>query len=591
MNPPRFVPVVPDSAPFTAEQRAWLNGFLAGLYSHAPVPAGAAPPAPSPSLSPLAILVGSQTGTAEKLAKRLAKTASRHGFAPVIHDLAKVSPVQIAAESSVLVVTSTYGDGEPPDNAKPFWQALQAQDAPRFEKTRFSVCALGDTNYPRFCQFGKDLDARLEHLGAQRIHPRQDCDVEFEPLFASWLGSALERLAPPSSPADSPSAPTESPAEPDLTPTWHRDRPFPARLTENRRLTAADSEKDVRHFAVDLLDSGLAYAAGDALGVWPRNDPALVARILETLGTDGSETVPDRRGHPTPLDQALVSDYDITRIPRSLLEHFARRTGDATLAEVVSPDANGALDRFLRGRDILDLLRDHPAVRPTPAEFVSLLRKLQPRLYSIASSPTLHPGSIHLCVAVVRYGSLERPRLGVASGWLADRVDAATALPVYVHSNPAFRPPPPDQRLIMIGPGTGIAPFRAFLQERQAVGARGSNWLFFGAPHERTEFLYADELRAWNRDGLLNRLDLAWSRDHAEKVYVQHRMIEQATLFWDWLESGAYVYVCGDANRMARDVDASLHAVVRQAGQRSPEAAAEYVRALVAAGRYRRDVY
>lgn len=604
MNTSRLVPVIPESAPFTAEQRAWLNGFLAGLFSYTPVPNPPAPthaPSQTPTLAPLAILVGSQTGTAEKLAKRIAKTAAQRGFAPVIHDLSRSSPSQLSAESSVLFVTSTYGDGEPPDNAKAFWQSLRDPNAPRLEKTRFSICALGDSQYPRFCQFGKDLDARLESLGAHRIHPRQDCDVEFEQPFASWIGAALDRLAPqtPGPGSISPPSPTAAPlstpdsrdTESEETSRWHRDRPFPARLTENLRLTAPESEKDVRHFAIDLLDSDLAYQAGDALGVWPETDPQLVHDLLETLGFDGSEAVPDRRGQSAALRQALTQDYDITRIPRALLEYAARHTQDATLAEVTSPTANGALDRFLRGRDVLDLFRNHPSLRPSPTEFVALLRKIQPRLYSIASSPRLHPRSIHLCVNVVRYQSLNRTRHGLASAWLADRLRPETPLPIYIHTNTAFRPPAPDQPLIMIGPGTGIAPFRAFLQDRMASGATGRNWLFFGAPHERSEFLYGDEIRTWTHQRLLTHLDLAWSRDHADKVYVQHRMLANAVPFWNWLESGASVYVCGDASRMAKDVDAGLHSIIQQVGQRSPEQAAEYVRGLVAAGRYRRDVY
>ncbi|MBL9126751.1 MAG: sulfite reductase subunit alpha, partial [Verrucomicrobiales bacterium] len=383
----------------------------------------------------------------------------------------------------------------------------------------------------------------------------------------------------------------ENPSGPESEPAWNRDRPFPARLAENRRLTATDSDKDVRHFVVDLRDSGIAYEPGDALGVWPENDPNLVRDVLDALGFDGSESVPDRHGRATRLDLALRRDYDITRIPRSLLAHAARESGDAALAEVVSPTANGALDRYLRGRDVLDLLREQTGVRPSPSEFVALLRKIQPRLYSIASSPKLHPTSVHLCVNVVRYAALGRARQGLASAWLADRVDSASEVPVYIHANPAFRPPSADQRLIMIGPGTGVAPFRAFLQERRATGARGLNWLFFGAPHARSEFLYADELRAWEGDGLLHRLDLAWSRDQDEKVYVQHRMREQATILWDWLESGAAVYVCGDASRMAKDVDAALHDVIRGAGGRSVDDAAAYVNRMVAEGRYRRDVY
>lgn len=599
MTPARSVPVIPDSAPFTPEQRAWLNGFLAGLFSHtaAPSPVPTTPPSPPvPTLTPLAVLVGSQTGTAERLAKRIAKTAAQRGFAPVIHDLAQVAPAQLASESALLVITSTYGDGEPPDNAKAFWQTLRSADAPRLDNTRFSVCALGDTNYPRFCQFGKELDARLEALGGSRVHPRQDCDVDLEQPFATWLSSALQRLTPAHSDvspaAHSTGSPTPtSPDAPPAEPAWHRDRPFPARLTVNQRLTAPASQKEVRHFVIDLGDPPLAYHAGDALGVWPSNDPVLVQSLLDALGYQGDEPVPDRHGASVPIRLALTRDYDITRIPRPLLGHFATHTRDAALTEAAAPDANGALDRFLRGRDVLDLVSAHRQIRPTPNEFIALLRKLQPRLYSIASSPRQHPSSIHLCVNVVRYQSLGRPRHGVASTCLADRIRPEDPLPVYVHPNPSFRPAPPDRGLIMIGPGTGIAPFRAFLQDRQASGAQGPNWLFFGDQRQSTDFLYRDELANWLHAGLLTRLELAWSRDHADKVYVQHRMLEHAVPLWDWLEAGASVCVCGDASRMAKDVDDALHQVIQRAGQRSPEQAADYVRNLVATRRYSRDVY
>jgi len=591
MNLPRLVPTIPDSAPFTPEQRAWLNGFLAGLFSYTAAPAtppSASQPAPQP-LAPLAVLVGSQTGTAEKLAKRIAKAAAQRGFAPVVHDLAKVSLAQIAEESSLLIIASTYGDGEPPDNAKAFWQTLRGADAPRLEKTRFSVCALGDTNYSRFCQFGKDLDDRLESLGGQRVHPRQDCDVEFEQPFATWLSAALERLTPHATAPQPPA--TTAPDDEETSLNWHRDRPYPARLILNRRLTEPGSQKEVRHFAIHLGASGLTYEAGDALGVWPSNDPQIVQSLLTALRFDGEEAVPDRSGNPTPLRLALLRDYDITRLPRPLLAFVAQRTQDTKLIQAAAPDANGALDRYLRGRDVLDLVQDHPQVRFQPAEFIALLRKIQPRLYSIASSPRLHPDAVHLCVGVVRNDALGRARHGLASAGLADRTRPDDPLPIFVHSNPAFRPPPSDRGLIMIGPGTGIAPFRAFLQERQALGAKGPNWLFFGDQHASTDFLYQDEIHAWRNEGTLSRLDLAWSRDGAEKVYVQHRMLEHAYIFWNWLESGASVCVCGDASRMAKDVDAALHALIQRSGQRSPEQAAAYVQKLVADRRYCRDVY
>lgn len=601
----RLVPVIPDTAPFTAEQRAYLNGFLAGLFSRAP--AGGSGPAPAvgpPALQPLAILVGSQTGNCERLAKRLAKESGSRGFAPTIHELLGYSPTQLAMVSHALIVTSTYGDGDPPDNAKAFWDALAADDAPALAKLQFSLCALGDSNYAQFCGFGRALDARLEKLGAVRVFPRVDCDVEFEDPFAKWMAGALAALASASSASLSPAAASQSHersafagasvsagtvTSPGESGIHSKDHPFPARLKTNRRLSAAGSAKDVRHFEIAL--AGLNYEVGDALGVMPSNDPALVEELLHALALSGDESVPNPAGNSVPLREALTVHYEITRIPKVLLETCAACSNDESLKRAAAPDANGRLTEFLHGREIIDLLLAAPAPRFRAADFVRLLRKLQPRLYSISSSPKAHPDEVHLTVSAVRYTSLGRERRGVCSTFLADRVGADTPVPVFVHHNKAFRLPAPDTPLVMVGPGTGIAPFRAFLEERRVTGARGRNWLFFGDQKCDTDFLYREEIESFQRDGLLSRLDLAWSRDQAEKVYVQRRMREQAATLFAWLEAGAAFYVCGDASRMAKDVDAALHNVIEQAGAKTSEQAAEYVRQLKTQKRYLRDVY
>jgi sulfite reductase (NADPH) flavoprotein alpha-component len=654
------VPVLPESAPFTPEQRAYLNGFLAGLFSRAPVAgAAAAPPAAAHPLAPLAILFGSQTGNSEKLAKRIAKEAGRHGFAPTIHDLARYPTAQLVSESRALIVTSTYGDGDPPDNAKAFWDSLASDAPPQLPNLRFSVCALGDLNYAKFCGFGKDLDARLEKLGATRVHSRVDCDVEFEEAFVKWLHGALAALAEAAQPLTPALSPSEGEREnrvqlagkretdissvatrisestqrlsplppgggenspnqdvalwtPETPPhpasshplphrgrgqgagervTYSRANPFPARLLTNRKLNAPGSGKDVRHFEIALAGSGLTYEAGDALGVVPQNDPALVSELLVALGMDGEEAVPGKTGLPVPLREALARHYEITRIPKPLLEALAARTGDDRLKQVTAPQANGELTKFLWGREIIDLLLAHPEAKFSPAQFVAWLRKLQPRLYSIASSPRVHPGEVHLTISALRYESLGRIRAGVCSTFLADRVKPDTPVPVFVHPNQAFRPPAPDTPLIMVGPGTGIAPFRAFLEERGATGAAGENWLFFGDQKYSTDFLYREDIESFQKDGLLTRLDLAWSRDQAQKIYVQHRLLEHAREVFDWLEQGAAFYVCGDASRMAKDVDAALREVIRRAGAKSSEQADAYVKQLQAARRYQRDVY
>jgi sulfite reductase (NADPH) flavoprotein alpha-component len=633
----QFIPVLPESAPFTPEQRAYLNGFFAGLFSRA-TPSEISNfksqiPEARP-LTPLTILFGSQTGNAERLAKRLAKEAGQRGFAPTVHEMAKYPTAQLTGEKCLLVVTSTYGEGEPPDNAKAFWEWLAGDAATRFAQTRFSVCALGDSNYPNFCAFGKAVDARMEKLGGTRVHPRMDCDVDYEEPFQKWLAGALAALNASVSGGSDASfslTPALSPREreksiqssgegklgessvlveiprgrPSLYPLpngegqgegqgsvrpskWH---PFPARLLTNRRLNGPGSAKDVRHFEIALHGSSLHYEVGDALGVWPQNDPRLVEEMLAALNAQGDEAVPGPNGASISLRDALMSHYEITRLAKPLLEAFAARTGDEALKRITSSTANGELTQFLWGREIIDLLLAHPAVRFTPAEFVGLLRKLQPRLYSISSSPKAHPGEVHLTVSALRYESLGRGRQGVCSTFLADRVGPEASVPVFVQSNPAFRPPGPDAPLIMVGPGTGIAPFRAFLEERRAIGAKGRNWLFFGDQKSTTDFLYREEIEAFQRDGLLTRLDLGWSRDQAEKVYVQHRMLEHAAEFFAWLEAGAHFYVCGDAARMAKDVDAALRQVIQTAGGKSAEKAVAYVATLKKERRYQRDVY
>ena len=525
--------------------------------------------------------------------ERVSKEAGKHGFAPTVHDLAKYPFNQLASEQNVLVLTSTYGDGEPPDSAKSFWDALAADTAPKLATMRYSVLVLGDTNYARFCQFGKDVDMRLETLGAKRIQPRTDCDVDYEEPFAKWLAATLPSLAEANgslSAATTVSATSPADVSEEEGSKWTKINPFPGKLVTNRRLNGQGSGKDVRHFEIALGGSDLTYEVGDALGVTPTNDPTVVSELVTTLGFSGDEEVPGKDGKPLSIRSALLGHYDITRIPHPFLAAVAERSGDDLLKQLAAPTANGELGKFLFGREIIDLLLAHPKARFSPGEFVALLKKLQPRLYSISSSLKAHPGQVHLTVGVVRYESLGRKRAGVCSTFLAERADAA-AVPVFVHQNTGFRPPASDKPLIMVGPGTGIAPFRAYLQDRKATGAKGRNWLFFGDQKSTTDFLYQDEMSALKKDGLLNRLDLAWSRDQTEKVYVQQRMLENAKELFTWLEEGAGFYVCGDASRMAKDVDLALHQVVEKAGGKTAEQAADYVKKLKTEKRYQRDVY
>ena len=595
------VPFLPDTAPFTPEQRAWLNGFLAGVFSRAPgadlsnpksqISNGAAP-APPP---PLLIAFGSQTGTCEGLAKKAAKEAKKRGFAATVRDLAEVTLSTLAQTPAALLITSTYGDGEPPDNAKSLHTALATGGAPRLENLHFSVLAIGDRNYVKFCQCGKDFETRLVALGAKCATPLVECELGHTATFTTWLDTALAALAQncglrnvdlgfPTSGSSAQSAiriPHSAIAEAEEDPTYHRDNPFPAPLLSVRRLSADGSAKEVNHIEFSLEGSGLSYEAGDALGVVAQNDPDLVADVLAALGQRGDETVTTPAGE-CPLRTALLDHLDLGKPPTELLA--ALKVDPAAAPHHVLDTLHAAPNsRISNSKSQIPL---------SPSEFVAALRPLQPRLYSISSSPKAHAGQVHLTVGAVRYELNGRPRKGVASTFLAERAQGTGKVGVYVHTNRGFRPPSSgDTPMIMVGPGTGIAPFRAFLGERRATGATGKNWLFFGDQKEATDFLYRDELLGFHADGFLTRLDLAWSREQSAKVYVQNRMVEHATELWTWIEAGAHFYVCGDSNRMAKDVHFALLKVVETAGGKSPEAAAEYIAALATAKRYQRDVY
>jgi sulfite reductase (NADPH) flavoprotein alpha-component len=376
--------------------------------------------------------------------------------------------------------------------------------------------------------------------------------------------------------------------------TYSRKNPFPAPMLVNRKLTGDASEKDTRHYELSLAGSGLNYEVGDSLGIFPSNDPALVDEILNTIHFTGDESVPGNDGAPKPIRAALLTDYQITQPSRQFLQALAAKAGDAAplLHELLDPNRKADLEEYLWGLEYIDFLIDHPSVPWTPEEFVKVLRKLQPRLYSIASSQKAVGEAIHLTIATVRYESHGRPRKGVASTYLAERVAPNDPVPVFVHVAKGFRlPEDGSTSIIMVGPGTGVAPFRAFLQDRKASGATGRNWLFFGEQREAQDFLYREEFENWQRDGILTQFHTAFSRDQAQKVYVQHRMLENAAEIWRWLEEGAHFFVCGDALRMAKDVDAALHKIIEQEGGRTPEAAAEYVEALKKEKRYKRDVY
>lgn len=587
-------PTIPGNAPFSASQRLWLNGFLAGLFAADQADTDTLPAGPASAVkTPLLILYGSQTGTAEGLARQLATKANSRGFSARVVEAAAGPKVAWENETRLLLVTSTYGDGEPPDNARGLWDWLQTDAARPLAHLEYSVLALGDTRYEQFCAAGKRMDARLEELGAKRVYPLAECDVDYETAARAWMEGvlcALERAGQKKEEARTSPRLESALVGPGLPASYSRANPFPARLLANRKLTGEGSGKEVRHFEISLEGSGLVYEVGDALGVCAANCPGLVEELLGALRCDGEEAVPAPGGGEVSLRKALLELYDITRPAPGLLQRASAR--HASLKELLAPERQADLRKWLWGREIIDLFLETPGLGFTPADFVALLKPLASRLYSISSSPKVHAGQVHLTVNIVRHASFGRVRKGVCSSFLAERAGGQTPVPVFVQPSAGFRlPDAPDAPIIMVGPGTGIAPFRAFLHERQAAGAKGRNWLFFGEQRAETDHYYREELERMLACGHLTRLSTAFSRDQADKVYVQHRMLEEAPALWAWLKEGAHFYVCGDATRMAKDVEAALHRVIERAGGLSPEAAAEQVQKMRAEKRYQRDVY
>ncbi|MGW3290601.1 diflavin oxidoreductase [Streptomyces sp. NPDC001002] len=566
--------LIPADAPFSAQQESWLAGFIAGIAAAGRREA-ATTGAPTATVH---VLFGTQTGNAEYLADEVVAGARARGLGGTATALDAVTPDQLAAMSHVLIVSSTYGEGELPDNAGLFWEALQSDTAPRLEGLRYAVLGLGDSGYDDFCQAAKLIDTRLEQLGAGRLHERVDCDVDFEEPAAQWTATVLDRLvAETGATGGSAEGSTEAVARPRSP--WNKRTPYRSRLAVNRLLSAPRSAKEIRHYEFDLGDSGITYEAGDALAVVPLNDDGLVAALLEHLGAGGDEETAE----------LLRTEREIRTPSRELIADLIERAPTGELAAVVAHGDRSDLDSWLWGRDVLDLLRDAGPAAPGLAELLPLLRPLQARQYSISSSPLAHPDRIHLTVASVRYGRHQ----GVASTYLADRTAGEdTTVGIYLQPNASFGVPADDDApMVMIGPGTGIAPFRGFLHERAARGAAGRNWLFFGDRHRETDFVYEDELTALRERGVLTELDLAFSRDQAEKIYVQTRMRERSRELYGWLEDGAHVYVCGDASRMAKDVEAALLGVVAEQRGRGDDDAAEYLADLRRAKRYVRDVY
>lgn len=580
------------------EQQLWLSGYLAGLAGGGGAPAAEGPAsseAASPREQAVTILYGTESGNAEELAHLAGKQAGEKGIRAKVVDMADYPRDQLGEEENLLVLVSTWGDGDPPDSAVEFYEWLHSESAPRLEGMRFSVLALGDTSYERFCQTGKDFDSRLEALGAERVYPRKDCDVDFEAPFEEWLSGALPALVEAGNAAASPApavgAAVSAPAAPPPKVDYSRKHPFVAELRERILLNGTGSAKEIYHLEFSLAGSGITYEPGDSLGVVPQNNPRVVDAILEQAGIDPRATVESGPAEK-PLRDALIEDYEITVVTQAVFRKYAELTGNARMREMLEDSQSAALKDWLYGKQLADLVFEYPADGIDLEGFISLLRKLPPRLYSIASSLKAHPEEVHLTVGAVRYSRHGLPLDGVASSYLADRVAVGEGAPVYIQANRSFNlPEDPETPIIMVGPGTGIAPFRAFVEERKATGAPGKNWLFFGDQHFSTDFLYQLEWQDYLKDGVLTRLNTAFSRDQPHKIYVQNRMREEAKALYAWLEDGAAFYVCGDAARMAKDVHQALIDIAAEQGGKSPEQAEAWVKQIQKEKRYQKDVY
>ena len=561
---------MPENAPFDAEQRQWLNGLLTGISTiAAAVNAGSAADVPGTAL---AILYGSQSGNCEVLAKNLKKYAATQGFDAVIEELDNTTVADMAQRLHVLIICSTFGEGEPPDNAKKFYHSILAEDAPSLPASlNFSVCGLGDSSYQFFNKCAEDIHERLSQLGATPVSECLLCDVAFEDDYEQWKNAVFAAEAFSSAAGAAGTAVTGG--EEESAPVYSKNHPFIANLIHTEKLSSDGSAKVVNHVEISLAGGGedMHYDVGDALGVWPINCPEQVSEILAAGGFSGRELVAQKKGSAT-LRVLLTTELDIMTVNAKALETWGIVAG-------------------AENYQVFDVLNE---IKPEldAQTFVDGLRPLQPRLYSIASSIAAHPGEVHLTVGEVHYDLLDKKRKGVASTWLGERLALGSNIGVYVQKSAHFHLPSNDETpLIMIGPGTGIAPFRAFLEEREVREAAGDNWLFYGDQHQAHDYLYREQLGAWQASGVLNNLSLAWSRDTDKKVYVQTLIRQQGETFFNWLERGASIYICGDASRMAADVDTAIREVIGQFGDLDEEGVNDYMDKLVTEHRYQRDVY
>lgn len=587
LNPEQLARLQAATTDLTPSQLAWVSGYFWGVLNQQPG-TNAAAPAPVAEMPGITLISASQTGNARRVAEALRDDLIAAQLNVTLINAGDYKFKQIANEKLLVVVASTQGEGEPAEEAVALHKYLFSKKAPKLENTAFAVFGLGDTSYEFFCQSGKDFDAKLAELGGERLLDRVDADVEYQSAAAEWRARLVDVLKARAPVASSAQAAASGAVNEVHTSPYTKEAPLSATLAVNQKITGRDSEKDVRHIEIDLGDSGLRYQPGDALGVWYQNDPALVKEIVELLWLKGTEPV-TVEGKTLPLADALEWHFELTVNTANIVENYAILTRSETLLPLVGDKAQ--LQHYATTTPIVDMLRFSPAQLDADA-LIGLLRPLTPRLYSIASSQAEVESEVHITVGAVRFEVEGRARAGGASGFLADRVEEEGEVRVFIEHNDNFRlPENPQTPVIMIGPGTGIAPFRAFMQQRAADGAEGKNWLFFGNPHFTEDFLYQVEWQRYVKEGVLNRIDLAWSRDQKDKVYVQDKLRQQGAELWRWINDGAHIYVCGDANRMAKDVEQALLEVIAEFGAMDIEAADEFLSELRVERRYQRDVY
>lgn len=575
---------------YNAMQLTWASGYLAGL-AQAAQPATKVVTTELQAEQVLTVLYGSQTGNAKGVAKQYAEQFKATGYQVKLTNIADFKPKQIKDLTHLVIVVSTHGEGEPPDDALQFHEFLASKKAPKVPNLKYAVLGLGDSSYEFFCQTAKDFDERLSKLGAKPLLERVDCDVDYDSDVDSWttnLNTKLKEEFKPSSVVPMPGVNIQSQSRVASDAVFSKKNPFEAELIESVKITGRDSVKDIRHVEIDLAGSGLTYAPGDALGVWFENDPELVGRLLSLIEVDATKQVV-LKDETLSIADALRSKLELTQSYPGFVQKYAALNSAQDLQALL--DDKLALRDYLSERQIIDIVSEFPAKVEAQA-FVDSLRPLMPRLYSIASSQSEVEDEVHLTVAHVQYDKFDFRHQGGASGFLSERLEEGQKVKVYIEKNQNFKlPENPETPVIMIGPGTGVAPFRAFMQEREAQEATGQNWLFFGNPHFTQDFLYQVEWQKYLKEGLLSRISLAFSRDQAEKVYVQHRILEEGEELFKWLENGAHLYVCGDANHMAKDVNDALVRVVMQFGGKDQGEAEQYLNDLRRNKRYQKDVY